>query len=166
METENISNIGNYLVNGLGGGGFRLQPFSPITTLNHSLNSLKGGSDTNKGISGSVAEYLLGEDIFVIPSYAYSGGKITNESVYNNNNNSGEVSVIDDDLHKKLLELAKDDTNDDTNEKANKNTNEKHGTKKRKKEFHQLHLLTRKKHTNTNNADSKSKKNKTRRQPK
>jgi hypothetical protein len=151
METEYIGS--NYLVNGFGGGGFRLQPFSPITTL-------KGGSDTNKGTSGSgsVAEYLLGEDTFAIPSYAYSGGKITNESI-DNNNNSGEVSVIDDDLHKKLLELAKEDTN--ANEKTNKNTNEKHGTKKRKKEFHQLHLLTRKKH-----AKKVDNKNKTRRQPK
>jgi hypothetical protein len=152
MEPENI---GNYLVNGLGSGGFRLQPFSPITTLNHSLNSLKGGSDNaGTGGSGSVAEHLLGRDTFAIPSYAYaySGGKITNEPIYNN----GEVSVIDDDLHKKLLELAKDDTN--ANENTNTNTNVKHGTKKRKKE---LHLLTRKKHTK-----KVDKNNKTRRQSK
>jgi hypothetical protein len=149
METQTEYIGSNYLVNGFGGGGFRLPP---ITTL-------KGGSDT--GGSGSVAEYLLGEDTFAIPSYAYaySGGKNINEPIHNNN--SGEVSVIDDDLHKKLLELVKDDTNDDTNEKANKNTNEKHGTKKRKKEFHQLHLLTRKKH-----AKKVDNKNKTRRQPK
>ena len=134
---------GNYLVNQFGGGGFRLQP-SPITTL-------KGGSDNaGTGGSGSVAEYLLGGDTFAIPSYAYSGGKITNESVYNNNN--GEVSVIDDDLHKKLLELAKE--KDNTNE--NKNTKSK--TKKRKNE---LHLLTRKKH-----AKKVDKKNMTRRQTK
>ena len=155
MEPENIGE--NYLVNGSGSGGFRLETFSPITTLNHSLNYLKGGSDNaGTGGSGSVAEYLLGKDTFAIPSYAYaySGGKITNESVYNNNN--GEVSVIDDDLHKKLLELVKDDTNTNTNE--NKNVNVKHGTKKRKKE---LHLLTRKKH-----AKKVDKKNMTRRQTK
>ena len=138
METQTEYIGGNYLVNQFGGGGFR---FPPITTL-------KGGSET--GGSGSVAEYLLGGDTFAIPSYAYSGGKITNESVYNNNN--GEVSVIDDDLHKKLLELAKDNTN------TNENTNAKSKTKKRKKE---LHLLTRKKH-----AKKVDKKNMTRRQTK
>ena len=157
METENIGE--NYLVNGSGSGGFRLETFSPITTLNHSLNYLKGGSDNaGTGGSGSVAEYLLGKDTFAIPSYAYaySGGKIINEPIYNN----GEVSVIDDDLHKKLLELVKDDTNanENTNENTNKNTNVKHGTKKRKKE---LHLLTRKKH-----AKKVDKKNMTRRQTK
>jgi len=147
MSKENISSMGDYLVNGLGGGGFRLQSFSPITTL-------KGGSIDTNGFS-SVADYILGGNTFAIPSYAYSGGKKTlqnmNEPVYNNN---GEISVIDDDLHKKLLELAKDDTNTD------KNT--KHGTKKRKKELH--HLLTRKKYAN--NVDKNSKNNKTRRQPK
>jgi hypothetical protein len=154
MEPENISNIGNYLVNGSGGGGFRLQSFSPITTLNHSLNSLnslKGGSENTNANPISVAHYILGGDTFAIPSYAYSGGKITNEPIHNNN---GEVSVIDDDLHKKLLELAKDDTN--TNE--NKNTNVKHRTKKRKNE---LHLFTRKKY-----AKKVDKNNKTRRQSK
>ena len=45
METENI---GDYLVNGLGGGGFSLESFSPITTINQNP-SLKGGSDNTGG---------------------------------------------------------------------------------------------------------------------
>ena len=82
METQTEYIGGNYLVNQFGGGGFR---FPPITTL-------KGGSET--GGSGSVAEYLLGGDTFAIPSYAYSGGKITNESVYNNNNGEERTFIF------------------------------------------------------------------------
>ena len=149
METENIG--GNYLVNGLGGGGFRLQP-SPITTFNQNP-SLKGGSDNTGGYS-SVAEYLIGGNTFAVPSYAFFSGKNTPLSGGNEVVNNDHVSVVDNDIYDTLLDLAKE--KDDT---AVNGVNS--GTKKRKNKMRHLH--TRKKYANNGNN---SKNNRTRRHPK
>jgi len=148
METENI---GDYLVNGLGGGGFSLESFSPITTINQNP-SLKGGSDNTGGYS-SVAEYLIGGNTFAVPSYAFFSGKNTLLSGGNEVVNNNDVTVVDNDIYDKLLELA--------NEKDYTNANGNSGTKKRKNVMRHLH--TRKKYANNGNN---SKNNRTRRHPK
>ena len=150
METEYIG--GNYLVNGLGGGGFRLQP-SPITTFNQNP-SLKGGADNTGGYS-SVAEYLIGGNTFAVPSYAFFSGKNTPLSGGNEVVNNDHVSVVDNDIYDTLLDLAKE--KDDTTVNGNS------GTKKRKNKMRHSH--TRKKYANNVNVNN-SKNNRTRRHPK
>lgn len=149
MDIENIG--GNYLVNGLGGGGFCLQP-SPIATFNQNP-SLKGGS-VNTGEYSSVADYLFGKNTFAVPSYAHFGRKNMSLSGGDEVINNNDASPVDDKLYNELLGLAK--------EQNNANTNTNIGTKKRKKELSHLH--TRKKYENNPNVNNS--KNKTRRHPK
>jgi hypothetical protein len=108
-----------------------LESFSPIVTIN---SSVKGGGE---GIEEKVSDYLIGSNTFAIPSFVFSkGGKKPEE-----HNSFTNVSEIDDDLHDKLLELAKEDTNIRST------------TKKRRKELR--HLVTRKKHLKHSNNKTK-----------